>query len=211
MTGRKPRVSLVRSPCGFPKSLRTRGKQDVHRGRSVCGLGSGCVSAALALLLVVLGEASAEVEHPCPEHLFVIERSKNANIVVYDANRGSAGDLATSEPVVAYWLLAGEKGKREELNAVERQRAYGFDIAPGDAPGTFIMAVRADPKRRLTIRMLNGCPVAIAPIGGHDGILHKLFVQSKESPVLPKVEYLAFFDQDVATDEPLYEKFIPRK
>jgi Domain of unknown function (DUF4833) len=211
MTGGKPRVSLVRSPCSFAKSLRTRGKQDMHRGRGVCGLGSGCVSAALALLLVVLGEASAEVEHPCPEHLFVIERSKNANIVVYDANRGSAGDLTTSEPVVAYWLLAGEKGKREQLNAVERERAYGFDIAPGDTPGTFSMAVRADPKRRLTLRVLNDCPVVTAPIGGRDGILQKLFVQSKEGLFLPKVEYVAFFGQDVATDEPLYEKFIPRK
>ena len=167
--------------------------------------------ALLAMLLGVLGEASAAVGQLCPEHLFVIERSKNANIVVYDANRGPGGDFAVSEPVVAYWLLAGDKGKREELNVVERERAYGFDIAPGDAPGTFSMAVRADPKRRLTLRLLNDCAVVIASIGGHDGILEKLFVQSKEGLFLPKVEYVAFYGQDVATDEPLYEKFIPRK
>jgi len=171
----------------------------------------GRVSALLAFVLVVLGGASAAVEHPCPEHLFVIERSKNANIVVYDANRGPTGDFAASQPVVAYWLLAGEKGKREELNAVERERAYGFDIAPGETPGTFTMAMRADPKRRLTVRMLNDCPVVTGPIGGHDGILHKLFVQSKEGLFPPKVEHVAFYGQDVATDEPLYEKFIPRK
>jgi hypothetical protein len=94
---------------------------------------------------------------------------------------------------------------------VERERAYGFDIAPGDTPGTFSMAVRADPKRRLTLRVLNDCPVVTAPIAGHDGILQKLFVQSKEGLFLPKVEYVAFFGQDIATDEPLYEKFIPRK
>jgi len=164
----------------------------------------------LTLLQVSLGEAPAAAD-PCPKHLFVIERSKNANIVVYDANRGPGGDFAASEPVVAYWLVAGEKGKREQLNAVERERAYGFDIAPGDTPGTFSMAVRADPKRRLTLRVLNDCPVVTAAIGGRDGILQKLFVQSKEGLFLPKVEYVAFFGQDVATERPLYEKFVPRK
>ena len=171
----------------------------------------GCVSVLSAMLLGILGEPSAAVGQLCPEHLFVIERSKNANIVVYDANRGLGGDFSASEPVVAYWLLAGEKGKREQLNVVERERAYGFDIAPGDTPGTFSMAVRADPKRRLTLRILNDCPVVTAPIGGRDGILQKLFVQSKEGFPLPKVEYVAFFGQDVATGEPLYEKFTPRK
>ena len=163
------------------------------------------------MLLGVLGEASAAVGQLCPEHLFVIERSKNANIVVYDANRGPRGDFAASEPVVAYWLLAGEKGKREQLTAVERERAYGFDIAPGDTPGTFSMALRADPKRRLTLRVLNDCPVVTASIGDRDGILQKLFVQSKEFLFLPKVEYVAFFGQDVATEKPLYEKFVPTK
>ena len=47
----------------------------------------------LACGLAVLGQASASVAHPCPEHLFVIERSKNSNIVVYDANRGNMRDL----------------------------------------------------------------------------------------------------------------------
>ena len=172
----------------------------------MCGPRCGRVAAFLACGLAVLGEASASVAHPCPEHLFVIERSKNSNIVVYDANRGPTGDLSASEPVIAYWLLAGEKGKREELNAVERARAYGFDVEPGDTPGTFAMVIRADRTRRLTIRMLNDCPVVTSAIAGHDGIVRSLFVQSRASFLVPKVEYVAFFGHDAATGEPLYEK-----
>jgi hypothetical protein len=43
----------------------------------------GLLAALLALLLVPPGEASS-----LPRDLFVIERSKSASIVVYDANRG---------------------------------------------------------------------------------------------------------------------------
>ncbi len=156
----------------------------------------------LALVLVASGE-------PCPNHLFVIERSKNANIVVYDANRGPSGDFEAASPVAAYWLLNGENDKREELTKLERDRAYGVDVTPGDTPGTYVMAFKAARKRRLAVRMLNECPVTIAPIGGHDGILRKLFVQSKEGSFPPGVEYLELFGEDVATGEPLYEKFVP--
>jgi hypothetical protein len=168
-------------------------------------------AAPLAFLLVGLGNASTSVAGPCPEHLFVIERSKNANIVVYDANHRPAGDFAASKPVVAYWLLNGEKGKREELNAVEWQRAYGFDVMPGDNPGTFAIVFNADRKRCLTLRILNKCPVLTGPIDGHNGIFHKMFVQSNESFILPKVEYVEFFGEDVTTSQPLHEKFIPGK
>ena len=61
-----------------------------------CNYGLRNVAVLLALLLGPLGVASAAVAHPCPEHLFVIERSKNANIVVYDANRGPGGDFSAS-------------------------------------------------------------------------------------------------------------------
>jgi hypothetical protein len=171
----------------------------------------GLIAALLALLLIPPGEASARVAHRCPEHLFVIERSKNSNIVVYDANRGPSGDFAASKPVVAYWLLNGEKAKREELNVVEWQSAYGFDVKPGNTPGTFAMAFKADRKRRLTIRTLNHCPVLTGPIDGHHGILHKMFVKSNESSTPPKVEYVEFFGEDIATRKPLHEKSIPAK
>jgi hypothetical protein len=60
------------------------------------------VAVLLTLLLVPVGEASAAVAHPCPEHLLVIERSKNANIVVYDAKRGAGGDFSSSKPRILF-------------------------------------------------------------------------------------------------------------
>ena len=169
------------------------------------------ISAPLVFALAALGGAACCLGDTCPAHLFVIERSKNANIVAYDANRGPAGDFTPSEPVVAYWILNGENGKRDELNVMERERAYGFDVAPGDAPGTYAMAFKAGRKRHLTVRILNGCPVVTAPIGGQNGILRRMFVQSKEASLQPKVEYVEFFGEDVTNGGRLYEKFAPGK
>jgi hypothetical protein len=171
---------------------------------------------AFALVLLALapafrGEAAEPPGDSCPSHLFVLGRSKNANVVVYDANRDPAGDLASSDPVVAYWLLSGESGPREELNLVERQRAYGFDLTPGETPGTFEMAFKAGRSRRLVVRMLNGCPVATGAIGGHDGVLRRMFVQSTEGSIQPRIEYVEFFGENLTTGRPLYERFIPGK
>jgi len=165
----------------------------------------------VAFALATLGETVGLAADPCPAHLFVIERSKNANIVVYDAKSGPTGELRPSEPVVAYWLLNAKQGQREELNALERNHAYGFDVTPSDTPGTYVLAFKASRQHRLVIRMLNGCPVAIAPISGHDGILRRLFVQSKTDSLQQKVVYVELFGEDTATGDRLYEKFVPGK
>jgi Domain of unknown function (DUF4833) len=169
----------------------------------------GQIGALLALAFAALGEAAVPVEEACPTHLFVIERSKNKNIVAYDVKRTPAGELDASEPLVAYWLLNGEMERREELNRVEKDKAYGVEAAPGDTAGTYFLVFKADRKRRLSVRIRNGCPAATTSIGGRSGILRRLFIQSKESSTLPKVEYVELFGEDADKGEPLYEKFAP--
>lgn len=171
----------------------------------------GLAAALLLLQLAVAGGASGAVATSCPDHLFVIARSKNANIVVYDANRGPSGDLVASKPVVAYWLLNGEKGKREELSFLQWKSAYGFDVKRGSTPGTFDMTFKADRNRRLTLQKLNDCPVLTGPIDGRDAIMHKMFVKSNESFTPPKVEYIELFGKDIATGKRVYEKSVPAK
>ena len=58
-------------------------------------------------------------------NLFVIERSKNANVVSYDAVLTDDGKIKEESPIDAYWLLyAYKKGEREELSAFDK-KAYG--------------------------------------------------------------------------------------
>ena len=58
-------------------------------------------------------------------NLFVIERSKNANVVSYDAVLTDDGKIKEESPIDAYWLLyAYKNGEREELSAFDK-KAYG--------------------------------------------------------------------------------------
>ncbi|HEY6928040.1 MAG TPA: DUF4833 domain-containing protein [Thermoanaerobaculia bacterium] len=163
----------------------------------------------LAALAAAPPAFAAAADATCADHLFVIERSKNKNIVAYDAKRGASGDWDSSEPVVAYWLLDGDNSRREELTAIERDRAYGVEATPGEAPGTFTMVFKAQRKRRFTIQMRHGCPVVTIPIRGHPAILRKLYVKSKETLLLPKVDYIEFFGEDMETGKKIHEKVKP--
>lgn len=180
------------------------------RRAAVRGRPYGLYATVLALVPAFASGAESQLAGSCPLHLFVLERSKNANVVVYDARRTPTGDLADPDPVVAYWLLNGKEGAREELNPLERQHAYGFDVTPAETPGTYRMVFRAERRRRLAVLMLNGCPVATTSIGGQDGVLRRLFVQAKEG-ALPKVDYVEFFGEDLVSGKPLYDKFVPEK
>ncbi len=155
------------------------------------------------LILGLLAQAA-----PCSEHLFFIARNKNANIVVYDGNRSASGELIAAEPVTVYWIMKAQQGQRENLNVIERDKAYGFEIAAGPKPGTYTMTLKADKRKEITVLVRDGCPVALAAIGGKPGVLQRMFVQSKEV-IEPKVEYIEIFGQDPATGAALYEKFVP--
>ena len=103
----------------------------------------------LALLFLVT--AASRAVGACPDHLFVVARSKNANIVAYDAKTEPSGELA-SKAVVAYWLLDGDPARREELNAIEWNRAYGFSLKKADA-GAYTLYFNAGKKRPVTIQI----------------------------------------------------------
>jgi hypothetical protein len=65
--------------------------------------------------------------------LFVIERSKNRNVVRYDLVLDKSGFYDTRRPLDVYWLMLAEDGRREELSILER-RAYGFELLPNAKP-----------------------------------------------------------------------------
>jgi len=147
------------------------------------------IAAAAAFALPASGVAQTAGE-ACPLHLFVVARSKNANIV-------------------AYWLLDGDEKRREELTGIERERAYGVEGKPGHAPGTYTVVFKARRKFPLALRVVNGCPVAVTRIQGHTAILHRLFVKSKEGLGLPKIEYVEVFGENPDTGAPVQEKLVP--
>ena len=105
--------------------------------------GSATVTEGSAVNRPALFPAAAQAE---TQPLFIIERSKNANVVHYDARLNADGKLDPKEPVIAYWIMLAEDGRREDLNWIEKKKAYGFDIKPDPSGDGYRMTVVCRPR-----------------------------------------------------------------
>jgi hypothetical protein len=163
-----------------------------------------------ALVVSILAQAAPPpAAAACPPHLFILERTTNKNIVVYDAKRLPSGAFDPAKPAIAYWICNAEKGQREELTSMQWNRAYGFDTRPAKKPDRYRMTFKADFGRSFVIQMRDGCPVAIARIGEKKGIVKRIFVHVKTSFLVPSVQSVEIFGEDPETGAPMHEEFHP--
>jgi len=143
-------------------------------------------------------------------HLFTIQRSKNANVVQYDAQLTAAGKLNPKEPIIAYWIMLAEDGRKQQLLWVEKEMAYGFK-AKFEAGGTFaIMDMVVPLGRKVKVYDKDGMYRAETLIDGRPAFVEKIYIKSIEGGVLPKVEYVELFGQDIETGDNRYEKLTPK-
>ena len=173
-----------------------------------------------SLALFVLGvfsftQAMASDRFPIPpdspHRLFYIQRSSNANTVVYDAKLLKNKSLDTKNPVYTYWIRYGEKGQKEELTTVQRTLAYGLYTDPMKSEPTsyegYFLAYR---KRKFIVKLdPKGSPIALFPINGRMQILKKVYVSVDESGYMPSVNYIELFGKDQSTGKEVYERFKP--
>jgi Domain of unknown function (DUF4833) len=161
------------------------------------------VLVAVASLLVPSSAAAGKSYQP----LFRIERSKNANIVQYDAALESVEKLAPREPVVCYWVLHAEDGRREGLSSLDH-RAYGFKVAP-EPSGSWLLYLNASKSRSIRVVHWQGRWVAQIVIRGRSAVLTRMFVSSDESAFIPRVRWVDLFGLDMVTGEPVTERLKP--
>lgn len=141
----------------------------------------------------------------------MIQRSKNINIVQYDAQLTPAGKLDPKEPVIAYWVMLAEDGRKQQLTWIEKEMAYGFK-AKYEANGDFaILDMVADIGRRVKIYEKEGIYRAETLIDGKPAFVEKIYIKSIEGHILPRVEYMELSGHDIETGDDRYEKVIPTK
>ena len=163
---------------------------------------------AFAAIVTVLLAGICLAENPITKPLFYIQRNKNANVVHYDAQLNGDGTLYRKQPVIAYWVLLAVDGRREDLNLIERTKAYGFDIEP-DSSGKFYRMTLAAYKREIKVYTQGDNVKGEMVIGGKPAYLEKVSITSKEGLVLPTVLSIELFGTDVSTGEKRSEKIVP--
>jgi hypothetical protein len=161
-------------------------------------------SAALLIPAVSLSKSGRT------QHLFKIERSKNANIVQYDVQMKADGKLNPKKPVVAYWVRLARDGRKEDLKWVEKRFAYGFTTKYDAKTNTATMDMAAKINRKIKVLEVKGEYRAETTIDGRLAFLDKIFISSKGKGMSTKVKYMELFGKDVETGEDRYEKYKPK-
>ncbi len=103
-----------------------------------------------SFVLALLAASAAAQMKTSP--LFIIERSKNANVVHYAARLTADGKLDTKEPVIVYCVLRAEDGRRKKLSWIEKKKAYGFTIRPDLSVNGYKMTLIAAPEHQITVK-----------------------------------------------------------
>jgi len=142
--------------------------------------------------------------------LFIIERSKNANVVHYDARLTAAGEIDPNEPVIAYWVMLATDGHREELNRIEKKKAYGFHIKPDPSVNGYKMTLVAVPQGQITVKKDGDAIRAELVIDGRPAVLEKIYINATDGLFGPKVHYIELYGKDIKTGEKRYQKIVKK-
>lgn len=142
------------------------------------------------------------------QHLFRVERSKNANIVQYDAQIDSSGNLFHAEPVIAYWIRLAEQGQVKELSWAQWTFAYGFDTTFISRSGLVALNMNADIDRRISVVHDGENFRAATTIDGGNAYLERVFVRSDRSGLFVSLESIELYGEDIRTAEDRYEIII---
>jgi hypothetical protein len=143
------------------------------------------------------------------QQLFVIEKSTNANVVHYDAVFTPDGGLDPQEPIIAYWIMAAEDGRKEDLTSAERHKAFGFTIVPGRDANSYHLRLVAQPQRDIYVSRQGNSVRAATMIAGRCTYLTKIYVKVHKLLALPKIEFIELVGNDIVTGEPLHERVRP--
>jgi hypothetical protein len=146
-----------------------------------------------------------------PNQLFYIQRSSNANTVVYAAKLDAHGNFDSRAPVDAFWRKFNIDGSKRPLNFIERLMAYGvrMNAAKPGQPASF--AIAALPQRKLTLGWdSQHHPIASVLIGGRMVKLVYVYLQVDEGGLMPDVPALDLLGIDMASGKAIHEHLIQK-
>jgi hypothetical protein len=142
--------------------------------------------------------------------LFVIARSTNLNVLHYDARQTDRGALDPERPVVAYWIMNEEGGRREDLTWFERQFAYGWSLVSAVERRRVTMRLDVFPSREILVQVDAAAQTrAYAIIAGHTAVLTRIFVQLEPGGGLPRVRHVELSGLSAQSAQVLREKIAP--
>lgn len=141
-----------------------------------------------------------------PNMLFYTQRSLNKNVVIYEANYDSEGYLVAEQPIKYYWVLMEEDGRVEDLSYTENKLAYGLEFELMD-DNCYHVILKADKAIDFTLTQKAPFQAELsAQINKSHMKITNIYVLSKKTMVLPKVEFVLFEGLDIISNDSISEK-----
>jgi hypothetical protein len=146
-----------------------------------------------------------------PNQLFYVQRSPNANTVIYAAKLDAQGNFDSRGPVEAFWRKFNIDGSKQPLNFMERMMAYGVKVNARKAGEPITFTIASLPQRKLTLGWdAQHHPQATMTIGSRVVKLAYVYLHVVEGGLLPEVPELDIFGTDLASGKAVHEHLIER-
>ncbi len=130
--------------------------------------------------------------------VFFLQRSMNANTVVYAARISADGTLDKRHPLTAYWRRFNDAGEVKPLKAFEKRLAYGVRAKKTDRGYSVRFAGLPQLRPVLTLDGA-GQPALWAEFKGRDIRLISGYLELDESGMIPRVTGLRVHGRDPST------------
>ena len=146
-----------------------------------------------------------------PNQLFYVQRSPNANTVIYAAKLDARGNLDSRTPVEAFWRKFNIDGSKQPLNFLERMTAYGVKLDARKPGQAITFTIAALPERKLTLVLdAQHRPEATMRIGDRTVKVAYVYLQVVEGGLMPSVPSLDIFGTDTASGKAIHEHLIQK-
>lgn len=169
--------------------------------------------ASYLLLGMLAATAWSEASFPVPQdknQIFYVQRSMNANTIVYAARIRADGQLDPDKPVEVYWRRFNDQGARQDLSYLERTVAFGVKAEKiAGKPSAFRMRVVSYPQRSAILSLVDGKPQLVTKIAGVPSRLDHAFLHLDESGSMPKVVLVDLVGHALDTGQEMRESFKP--
>ncbi|MDF1559626.1 MAG: DUF4833 domain-containing protein [Bacteroidales bacterium] len=150
---------------------------------------------SVMIIFISLGfKNPGEVNANKRNHLFMIERNRDRDIIQYDVNIDEAGNLNLADPIIAYWVRQSINHQREPLTTIQKRLSYGIRVTDRQPDSQHICSFRfvSVPDRIFNLVRYGDTFSVLIISGGREIIVEKIYVEiiggSFRLPGVAKVE-----------------------
>ena len=145
--------------------------------------------------------ANSAFRHPAESHqLFCLQRTMNANTVIYITKFDAEGNLHAETPVEVFWRRYADQGQTMPLRWYERTFGFGLRVSDGPTESSRYLTFNAIKPHRFELRQT--APYRAALFTRLDNREYRMiyaYLDVDESGILPKVTRVRLYTDDPST------------